>query len=421
MKFSYFNVATKAIKHTRKNGVLSTAALLHALVHRSAVMLLLPGKLTKRIAETAAEMRSGFDIVELRSRSLDYVESMRLQGSPYGRYRYAGGQRDSVLYASVFAALTRHVYGDLASLTTQQRNEWVAYIKAFQSDDGLFRDPEVDCELAASVDWWGWQHLSFHTVTALSCLGGVADKRFKILEPFKDEAFIDRWFLDLHLTGEPSTLTNAHSPLYIVTLLQYARDYQGEQWADSAIRSIIRLLDLYQDPETGCWCTANGRKELINEGVKISYHLWVFYFFDGYPVRCTEAAINSLISTQNSLGGFDKSVNSSACDDIDSIEPLCRMTKITQYRRSDITDVLQKAVPWILANMNEDGGFVFKRGEAFKYGHQKMYSGADESNMFATWFRTLSLAYIGKCLPDSWPGRFDWHFERIPGLQFWYT
>ena len=49
-----------------------------------------------------------------------------------------------------------------------------------------------------------------------------------------------------------------------------------------------------------------------------------------------------------------------------------------------------------------------------------MFSGINESNMFATWFRTLSLAYIGKALPDSWAGEFDWCFEKIPGLQFWY-
>jgi hypothetical protein len=48
-----------------------------------------------------------------------------------------------------------------------------------------------------------------------------------------------------------------------------------------------------------------------------------------------------------------------------------------------------------------------------------MYSGKDESNIFATWFRTLSLAYIGRGFPDSWAGGFDWHFEKVPGLQFW--
>jgi hypothetical protein len=39
--------------------------------------------------------------------------------------------------------------------------------------------------------------------------------------------------------------------------------------------------------------------------------------------------------------------------------------------------------------------------------------------MFPTWFRTLSLAYLGKALPDSVAGRFNWHFQNSPGIQFW--
>ena len=255
---------------------------------------------------------------------------------------------------------------------------------------------------------------------ALTCRGTVVGKPFGILQSFKSKTFIESWFKDLYITQYPSNELNAHLPLYVVTLLQYARDYQGAVWADSAIRKVISLLDAQIDPKTGCWCTGDGQKNLINEGVKIAYHFWIFYFYDKLPIMHLEQAIDSLLSTQNRFGGFDYSLNSSACDDIDSIAPLCRMTILTNYKKEVIRIALQKAVPWILCNMNDDGGFVFKRGQSFQYGHAKMYSCVDESNMFATWFRTLSLAYIGKCLPDSWPGGFDWHLTKIPGLQCWH-
>lgn len=414
------SIFSKAYARVRKDGLLSTIAFGARYVYSRFRLLTLPFNLKRRVATRKIEIRDGLTMSDVRARSLHFVESMRLKEEPYGRYRYAACQKSPILYASVFAALTRHLYGDLAGLTAQQRGEWIGYIKSFQCEDGWFRDPEVDCELADSVDWWGWRHLTFHTVMALACLGGVADKEFEILESFRNEAYIEKWFYDLHITQDPSPLMNAHLPLYVVTLLQYARDYQGVEWADLAVRKIIDLLNLQQDPKTGCWCTANGQPDLINEGVKIAYHFWVFYFYDKFPVKHLESAINSILFTQNKFGGFDYSINSSACDDIDSIDPLCRMTKLTQYRETDITKALYQAVPWILANMNQDGGFVFKRGQPFLYGHEKMYSAADESNMFATWFRTLSLAYIGKCLPESFPGGFAWHFEKIPGLQFWY-
>jgi hypothetical protein len=53
------------------------------------------------------------------------------------------------------------------------------------------------------------------------------------------------------------------------------------------------------------------------------------------------------------------------------------------------------------------------------YGHENMFSGVNESALFPTWFRTLSLAYLGKVLPESNVGRFHWQFNDCPGYQFW--
>lgn len=421
MKFKGYNLLNRVYKRILEMGLLDT--FMYSIVYGAKYVysrFVMPYSLKKRIAGRIAQINDGFNIFDIRASTLNYIESMRQKSEPYGRYKYASCQQKPVLYASIYATLTRHLYKDFEALTKEQRDEWIGYIKSFQCEDGWFRDPEIDCELADSVDWWGWRHLTFHAVMALACLGGVADKEFKILEFFKNENYIEKWFFDLNITQDPSSLTNAHMPLYVVTLLQYARDYQGAKWADTAIYKIICLLNQQQDIKTGCWCTSNGRKNLINEGVKIAYHFWIFYFYDKYPINYMEVAIDSILSTQNKFGGFDNSDNSSACDDIDSIDPLCRLAKLTEYKKDYIKNTLYCAVPWVLANINEDGGFVFKRGEAFQYGHKKMYSGIDESNMFATWFRTLSLAYIGKCFPDSWSGKFDWQFEEIPGLQFWY-
>ena len=74
-----------------------------------------------------------------------------------------------------------------------------------------------------------------------------------------------------------------------------------------------------------------------------------------------------------------------------------------------------------MANQNPDGGYVFMRDVGFSYGHGLMSSGKNVSAMFPTWFRTLSLAYLGKALPDSLAGEFNWAFGNCPGLQFWPT
>lgn len=93
---------------------------------------------------------------------------------------------------------------------------------------------------------------------------------------------------------------------------------------------------------------------------------------------------------------------------------------MTDYRNDEVQAVLKRVLPWILvANMNDNGGFVFRRDELLVYGHELMSSKTEESAMFPTWFRTLSLAYLSKAFPDSCVGNFDWQFLQCPGHQFW--
>lgn len=104
---------------------------------------------------------------------------------------------------------------------------------------------------------------------------------------------------------------------------------------------------------------------------------------------------------------------------IDSIDPLCRMTQLTDYRRADIRAALEKAADRALKNRMADGGFVFMRNLPFEYGHSELRGAAGQGALFPTWFRLLSLALIGKTLPDHPLGRIPWRFIACPGMQFW--
>ena len=73
----------------------------------------------------------------------------------------------------------------------------------------------------------------------------------------------------------------------------------------------------------------------------------------------------------------------------------------------------------MLAAQATDGGFQFVRGRPFEYGHPQLAANATEGAMFPTWFRTLTLAYLGKALPASPLGRVPWRFCNCPGIQFW--
>ena len=76
---------------------------------------------------------------------------------------------------------------------------------------------------------------------------------------------------------------------------------------------------------------------------------------------------------------------------------------------------IKRAFIWVQANQNRDGGYVFRRNISFQYGSHEMLSSINESAMFPTWFRTLSIAYMTKSL--NIPNNFIFH--NSPGLQYW--
>jgi hypothetical protein len=139
------------------------------------------------------------------------------------------------------------------------------------------------------------------------------------------------------------------------------------------------------------------------------------------PVFYPEKIIDRCLELQNETGGFGPQANSSACEDIDAIDPMVRLMIGRNYRREEIVSALERAFLWVLCNHNEtDGGWVFRRYEPYDFvPHQIMWVGADESHLFGTWFRSLSLAYLAKAFPLSPLAGVGWNLRKFPGHQFW--
>ena len=198
--------------------------------------------------------------------------------------------------------------------------------------------------------------------------------------------------------------------------------------AGCAVNALLEWLSTHHlNADTGLWGDLDNRDPVKrSHAAQAAYHWWPLFFYDARPVPCIERAMDSVLATQNARGGFGWGVhnpacplNSSACEDIDSIDPLIRMSRLNEYRRDDVHRALRRAAEWVLTNQAQEGGFVFVKDRAFEYGHPEMRSEAGQGAMFPTWFRTLSLALIGKALPDHALAKVPWQFVRCPGFQFW--
>lgn len=361
----------------------------------------------------------------IRKSTLSFIEKHRMFGA--GTYCYSLTCSQPTLYSSCYAAMTRSLYNDL-ELCTDERENWIDYLNGFQDDDGLFRDPVIYDQGWYTGDplYCGCPHLTCHVITALACLGGIAEKRIAFLDPWLTPDSMVNWLTERDW-GERVAWTG-NEIMNIGTLLQYERDFHNDKKAGKSVETLLEWLSTHHiNSDTGIWGSLDISDPIKrSHAVQAAYHWWPLFFYDHYSVPCIERVIDTILATQNKSGGFGCGVHnsqepdkSSACEDIDSIDPLCRMTSQSDYRQDDIILALKKALPWVLKNQMPDGGFVFMLDREFTYGHEQLKGEKNIGAMFPTWFRTLSLALMGQILTDSDVGKIPWHFIRCPGMQFW--
>jgi hypothetical protein len=205
---------------------------------------------------------------------------------------------------------------------------------------------------------------------------------------------------------------------------RHTRDaYNNHHAAEMAV-VLLDELDSRVSATSGLWgpegCADYSTEVWRSLRVQAAYHLWLLY---SYRQRCPPqiaVALRSVLETQNPIGGFGWGVHnpkhpflSSACEDIDSIDPLARFSNIVPYLSGPAVAAMKRARPWVVSNFGSKGGAVFCKGEPFFYGHPRMSTSAGEPSMFATWFRTLSVAFIDTAIGQ---GR-QWRFVNVSGCQ----
>lgn len=373
-------------------------------------------ELFARLSAVGVPRAVAFDFTAERERALAYLGRMREGGPASLGYRFAGSCRTPNLYTAAYACMTLSLLGVADELPPGTRRAWANHFDSFQSaEDGLFYDPRIDGDAFRGGDSWGAGHLALHVIVAYEGLGAAPPHPFRFLERYYDDGE-DSWCRGRggELLGTPDEAVD-NRVMNVGCLAQYARDRQGDRRAGAWLAGLKERLAKRAEPGTGLWGRVPpGDRAAASRAAQFAYHLLALQLYDGDPLDRLEEKIDLVLETQSEIGGYGAPLNSSACEDIDSVFLLVKLAERSPYRREEIRTSLKRALPWILSNANPDGGFVFRQGEAFSYGHPEMTAGPDESSLFATWFRTLSLAYLVRHLglPNGYVIR------RVPGLEF---
>ena len=335
-----------------------------------------------------------WDYEKMRDGILGYVRTLR--GELFD-YRFAASTSRPVLYASFYAFQLRSMLGDLPDCG--EIDAWIDHFDAHQAEDGLFRDTVLASPaFEGKGDWgegWGARHLTAHIVIAYARAGRRPPRPFRFLEPFHNANCLEEWLAAFNFTQriwpQSNYVMNAYS------LLQFARDHMDEPQAERAIRRIGEWLFERQNSETGLWHTAPiTSRAQANDAIRGAYHFYPLFEYEGWPIPYQERAIDVILDTQNSWGAFEEEDRpAGACEDFDALDPLLRFTRRTGHRLDEARLAAQRSMVWLMACHNLDGGYVSLLENGCHYGnHPETTSRPAESNLFATWFRTLTLAYV---------------------------
>ncbi len=369
------------------------------------------------VASKGVEGYLDFDYSAFREDILLYVNSLRV--GEYG-YKYAKSCSESCLYASIYAVMLQGLLGELSEMDLSMRKGWIDHLNSYQSkDDGLYYDDRLRGNSYEHIgpwnEGWGKHHLMGHIIIALCRLGGTPKYPLSYLAPFYDADKLVAWMNGFDFDRNSWTVSNYFMNLYSV--LQYSRDYLNDTKAAHAVEVMAEWLYARQNKETGMWHSkryADMTQQEKLEAVRAAYHYFPLFSYDNIRLPYTDKTVESILPLQNSWGGWTlEGFNSGACEDIDAIDPLVRFAN-SEENNEAVQRAVKKSLIWQMACRNADKGFSFYVRSRHEYGgHPLTTSLRDESSLFATWFRTLCIAYEMNFLGIS--NSFD--MGRFPGYE----
>jgi hypothetical protein len=383
-----------------------------------------------------------------------------------GGFRFSP-RTGTCLIGSCCAALVGEILNVLPRFRPYEVEVWADYIMKFQRDDGWFEDPFLvaDEEGELNQDYLRG-HATFLAVMALDALGFRPPRRLEFLEAFRDDTTMYYWIdsLDWRNPWRESNWVEWIGYWLLAEAELSVQDVplQEESYPDG-FEGLMRWLQDHQDPTTGFWGTPpyKGHQKTFHQ-MAAAYHHYLFFYATDSPIRYQDRIVDHTLSLQQPDGLFAlRKRGGGPCEDLDAIDILANMHRLTDYRRGDIESALLKAVQALLMNQRADGAFVncfdggwrgllrlafeaifppwcldglqkrvgtlyrktldrIHGGERYYAGCPKVPFGVDGGDMFSMWFRPLAIAIAAKVLgPNRSPVWWDFGFRRQITQGWW--
>jgi hypothetical protein len=265
------------------------------------------------------------------------------------------------------AVLGLETLGTLSSLDGSTRTRLIKFVKSHQKSAGWFEDPRLTISRGMTLDdAYLRGHATFLAAMALDALGETPTFGLEFLDRWRSDDAVYAWMERLDWTNPwresnwvewvgywllaDAGLTAANVPV------------PPSRWP-AGFGGLMAWLENHQDPPTGMWGNPpfGGPMRTLHL-LAGAYHHYVFFYATGRPLRFTDRIIDHALSLQQPDGLFSpQRAGGGPCEDLDAVDILANMYRLTSYRQRDVQRALARALQGLLANQRADGAFVYSR------------------------------------------------------------
>ena len=388
------------------------------------------------------------DFEKLKKDVLLWLDSLKVPGSSC-RYKFHANADDTI-FCSCFALFILDLFRETEKFTQQERQAWISHIRSFQDDKYGYFEPE---DYYHQDKERNRHQLTCFCLSALGILGVEPESPLSFVQQWKTPDDVRRYLYDRGChEGRPGSGNKA---MFLAIFLTYEYERTGETHLLDKIDAWFEFHDQAQN-ENGFW--GKDRRSQFFHGLQNGFHQLLVYFYWNRPINRLGTIVDVALRLRDREGFFSPVCSGWPCYDYDAIHVLVNAYHLLDYKRAEITKSLKRAFYAMARIQNEDGGFCQSKRNAdgtrdlmksllfYIYGKNpyiwyyrlrkslgtttrkrssittgwtKNGRAWDESNLWDTWFRCLSLAEITKTieLKDA-PGLKKTQFHRVLGLGF---
>jgi len=371
----------------------------------------------------------------IREPVLKWLETLRIDGSRF-RYRFSKTSGDS-LFTTCFALFILDLFKETDNLSDREKSAWADYIKRFQrEEDGLFYpDPVYHPDKERAI----FQATCF-CLSALSILGEKPKYRLSVVDSWKTNESVEKYLMDrgCHLGYSGS----GNKAMFQAIFLTHAYENTGDERLLEAMEDWFAFHNGHQN-RRGFW--GRGERGRLYAGLQNAFHQYVIYEYWERAYPRIETVAETVLRLQDREGYFAPTPGGDSCKDYDSIHMVLSHPGIGFQIRNK--DRLEKSVLAIMKCRNTDGGFCDKNkyGRIYNIPYVLLYLLRDtprdirrvrsekimksilkrkyqndrrwvkekqpfqESTLWDTWFRCLTLAELDCALSNNGFDGFRFH------------